>query len=190
MHVAGRPELQAERIRVDAENARAFGAELSIRQQRREGLSWWASYTRSHAEERIDGQWTPRSWDQRDAISAGISVPAGEWTWTLGWRYHSGWRSTPVVSVPVGDGRDFQTGARNSERLAPYHRLDLRVARSWSLARGSLQAYLEVMNVYNRRNECCQGVFGFFDAAGAESVFTETDEWLPFTPSLGVKWEF
>lgn len=184
------PELQAERLRIDADEARAFGIELSARQQRPTGVNWWASYTRSRAEERAQGIWTPRSWDQRDAISAGVSIPAGQWTWTLGWRYHSGWRTTPVIGVPAGDSQDFQIGTRNSDRLAPYHRMDLRVSRSWSFTHGSLQAYLEVLNVYNRRNECCQGVFGFFDTGGNERIFTETDEWLPFTPSLGVKWEW
>ena len=40
----------------------------------------------------------------------------------------------------------------NSERLPLFHQLDLRVDKAWVFKRTTLSLYLDVQNVYNRRN--------------------------------------
>ena len=42
---------------------------------------------------------------------------------------------------------------RNSARLLPYHRLDLSVKRGIRLFGADAEAFLQVFNVYSRRNE-------------------------------------
>ena len=129
----------------------------------------------------------PRGWDQPHAVNAGISFDAANWTFTLAWRYHTGWPNTPVSRGPDGEA---VVGERNSDRLRPYHRMDLRASRRVALENSELQFYFEFINLYNRKNECCRNVLQFDIPSDDPLVFEETEQWLPFTPSLGVKWEF
>lgn len=187
-------ELESDRERVSPDRARTRGIELSLRRQRPAGISWWATYVYSRAEERIDGSWRPRSWDQRHAASVGLKIPVQSWDVSLAWRYRSGW---PVTAV--GQARGLVNGIpatlplvteRNNGRTGIFHRLDLRASREVPVPRGRLRIYVEALNVFNRRNECCTQ-FDFFLNADSEIFFVENpNEWLPFVPSLGIKWEF
>lgn len=73
------------------------------------------------------------------------------WTWGAKWSYHTGSPYTPVVGTGLyPDGRVKPVyGAINSERVPPYHRLDLRVDRKVS---ANFTQYFELINAYNRKN--------------------------------------
>jgi outer membrane cobalamin receptor len=184
-------EFETDRVRVEPEAARARGAEFGVRGGIPGGLQWWSSYTWSKSEDRIEGQWVPRSWDQRHAINLGVSFPLKKWHMTLAWRYHSGWPRTPVGEFEF-DGEPVVLpviGDRNSDGYGIYHRMDMRASRDIPVSRGSLRFYLEVINLYNRKNECCDDydVFVFPEQVTFSNI---SEEWLPLLPSLGLKWEF
>jgi hypothetical protein len=50
------------------------------------------------------------------------------------------------------DGSSIVLGPRNAERYPPYHRLDLSLRRTWDRRWGRLTPYVDVLNVYNRKN--------------------------------------
>jgi hypothetical protein len=196
------PELDGDRIRVDPTESRAMGMELLLR---REGETWdWsASYALSSTEALIDAEWAPQYWDQIHALSLTLGWrPTPRWTLTGAWQFHSGWPFTPQIiefdtlTVFQGPGRDStlrwreEFGALNSDRLPAYHRLDLRVTRSFAVRRGTLDVYLDLFNAYNQEN------LRSYDYA-ARTIGNEV-KWvrypdeglLPLLPSIGFRWEF
>ena len=74
------------------------------------------------------------------------------------------------------------TGATNSERLASFHQLDLRVDRKFTFKRWSLTVYLDVSNVYN--NPAPEQVVYSYDYTQRGALTG-----LPILPSLGVRGE-
>ncbi|MCG8459960.1 MAG: hypothetical protein MI919_27075, partial [Holophagales bacterium] len=115
----------------------------------------------------------------------------------LAWRYHTGWPTTEVSGVArVSDDGEEELvpafGPFQAERLPVYHRLDLRLSREWQRPRGVLGFFLEIQNVYDRRN-----VAGFDEdfefrrrPDGSIEVIEIEEPWGGFLPSFGITWEF
>ena len=63
--------------------------------------------------------------------------------------------NTPLAGyyTELPDGRIFLGEERNRVRLPFYSRLDLRANRTFDVGRSRLTLHVEVVNVYNRRNE-------------------------------------
>jgi len=83
--------------------------------------------------------------------------------------------------VPVG----VVLGARNAERYPAYHRLDLTVRRSFERRWGSYVPYLQVLNLYDRRNV----LFYFYDYNRSPPVRSGFSM-FPFLPAIGVEVAF
>jgi hypothetical protein len=81
-------------------------------------------------------------------------------------------------------------GERNAERLAPYHRLDLRASRHWLVGRSRVSGFVDLFNAYGRRNERGYDQAVFFDPSGRATYRRDTDGMIPLLPSFGVSWEF
>lgn len=184
------PELQADRIRVAPARASARGIEVSA--DRSAGRwAWWASYTWSKVSDRIDGRDELRSWDQRHAVQAGIAWRDAGWSFSAAASVHSGWPTTGLELVEIGADPDGEPvyeatpGPRNAERLPTFASVDMRVSRRFDVPRGSLLAFLEVSNLFNRRNVCC--IDWDINDDGLERGL---DYWTPFLPAIGVLWEF
>ncbi len=165
---------------------------------------------------------TPFAYDRRHVFDASLSYRLGA-KWRLGatFRFGTGFPYTPalgyepiVVLRPAEDGAGLPrpevltnaaTGlARfqpvyggeanvNSARLPDYHRLDLRLSRTLGFFGLEAEAYLDVINVYNRRN-----IFAYQDAIvvnpaaperGPELVREETTM-FPILPTLGFRFSF
>ena len=189
------PESNFDRRLVDPESGRAYGAELTLRQRSGEKLDWWASYTWSRATDRIDGDDIPRSWDQRNALTANVVWRPGKWTLSAVGRYHSGWPRTPLIASPVRDdngsvvGLQVDLSQRNTLDFDDYWRLDLRASRRVPLQRGSFEYYFELFNVFDATNQCCTSNHEL-RIQPEVSVSPTFDEFLPRFPSFGFIWRF
>jgi hypothetical protein len=76
--------------------------------------------------------------------------PVGQY---VGWRYNAlRGRFEPLASAVERAPLYVVLGERNAQRYPPYHRLDVTVRRPSSGRWGSWTPYLQVLNVYNRRN--------------------------------------
>ena len=208
------PEIEPDRVLVRADEARAEGFELMLRGAAGERASWWLSYALSRADDRIAGEWIPRPLDQPHALTLFFGRRLGEaWQLDLAWRFHTGWPTTPIRAVPAmpeieepeeGEGGDgegdeedrgdegdvepvFLVGRLNADRLSDYHRLDLRLSRTWDFSSQRLRLFIDVQNVYDRRNLAGFDL-GFDEEAG--TIDKEAERWSGIFPSIGIVWEF
>ncbi|HSM12830.1 MAG TPA: TonB-dependent receptor [Thermoanaerobaculia bacterium] len=187
------PEVEPAVVLFAPDRSRARGAELLVRSDRRHRWRWWASYVWSETEDRIDGDWIPRIFDQTHAFTLDVDVDLTEhWRLAAAWRFHTGWPTTALaVEESIDDEGEVEflpvLGPLNAERLPDYHRLDLRASRRWRRGRALVDLFLEVQNVYDRKN-----VSGYDIEIDGETGETSraTERWPGTALSAGVSVEF
>lgn len=191
------PELEADRVRVTPSRAEAKGIDFSFNMDRGRGLAWRASYSLASVADEIDGEMVPRSWDQRHALNFNLHYGWGDgWAVSLAGIYHSGWPTTPVFvrAVDSPDGsRSYEAvlGRRNAARFPAYHRLDFKASRHVRLGKAGVTLFLEVTNLYNRKNVCCvEDLEVTAQPDGTARIDRTEGFWLRRVPSLGVTWTF
>jgi len=176
----------------------SYGAEFFIN-KRKGALTGWIGYTLSRTEREFpdinEGKPFPAIYDRRHDLSVVANYQVHP-KWELGgaFVYGTGQAFTPLESLYFIDQNLIQEyGERNSQRLIPYHRLDLsatftpkpdtkekRFHSSWVFS---------VYNVYNRRNP----FFTYYDlstdsAAGTAQARAVRVSLFPIIPSI--TWNF
>ena len=154
---------------------------LEVFLQRRTGaLTGWIGYalgwTRRTFPELNDGRPFPPKHDRRHDLSFVASYKVGAWRLGASLAYASGQAFTPVSETPA---------QRNSARLLPYHRLDVSASRSFGLWGAASEFYVQIFNVYSRRNEW----FLQLDSVDPE-VDPRKIKQLPIIPTLGFNFNF
>jgi len=118
----------------------------------------------------------------------------GKWKFGSNFVYATGQAFTPAAAryavrnpATGGYSSDPQLipGTRNSARLLPYNRLDLSAGRDFSLFGLPAEWFVQVFNVYSRRNEW----FVQYDTSG-DVVEATVVPMLPVIPSLGLNFQF
>ncbi|MDY7091853.1 MAG: TonB-dependent receptor [Acidobacteriota bacterium] len=193
------PETANDRILIAPEAAEARGAELFLTRRGGGTFDWWINYAWSEAKDSLDGRDVLRATDQTHAMNLGVSWrPSPRWSFNAVGIYHTGWPTTPV-SATLASGMDGEPiavpviGELRSVRLDDYHRLDVRASRRFALRRGVLELFIDVQNLYNRRNDAGFEVDGgnfLVDDQGQAVYEPSPEQWLPLLPSFGVSWTF
>ncbi len=190
------PELQIDRLEIDAGGALSKGAEIRVTGEDDDGnMLWWLSYTWSLIEDMLVDSNVRRSWDQTDTFQAGLNWDWKKWNFSAAGTVHSGWPRTDLMveTISNADGSTSllaSTTPRNSLRHDTFHSLDARVSRRFDVSRGELTAFLEITNIYNHRNTCCTKFRLQTDNGGNRTLQANRSNWLPLLPSLGVIWQF
>lgn len=183
------PELASDRVSVAPEKARARGVELSLAYQPVDEINFWLGYTHAYADDKIEGRWVKRGWDQRHTVSAGLAWEPGRWSLSAAALWHSGWQTTLLPSGLEED--ELPTLERNADRLPEYYSLDLRIARRWDWQDQSLTVFFELTNALDRDNV---GAYEYDviedEESGGYLLPNEPVTLLPRIPSLGVRWTF
>jgi hypothetical protein len=165
------------------------GLELLVRKNLSKNLFGWISYTFSRSfYDFNDGYGLTRfDFDQPHILTmlAVYKLPRG---WSLGGRFRltSGNPYTPVYDgIPdASTGSYFSIqGPRNSARQPAFHQFDLRVDKIWTWRLVSLNAYVDILNLYNRRNP--EGRLYSYDFRMNRIIAG-----LPILPSIGLKLEW
>jgi outer membrane receptor protein involved in Fe transport len=173
------PEIQFDRYRIDPFSGEAHGAELMLSEgDASERLFWWVSYTWSEVQDKLPDRKVLRSWDQSHTVKAGLSWRWGNWDFSAAGEVHTGWPKTVLPAAEI-----------NTSRYSVFHTLDVRVSREFDVRRGDLTVFLEISNLYDRRNQCCTEYSMATGSNGPQLVAKEA-HWLPLLPSLGVVWRF
>jgi outer membrane cobalamin receptor len=189
------PEASLDRVRVAPVSGDARGIELAASAVAG-SLRWSASYALAFNDDVLDRRRVPSAFEQRHTLNLNLDwQPWESWRVSAGWQLHSGWPVTPIEFEvdSLQDGTHHvraSYGAMNSDRLATYHRLDLRVSHERAVGTGSLSMYVDIFNVYDRSNPRGLGyTVADWNAARAD-VRRRPMSQLPLLPTLGVRWVF
>lgn len=140
----------------------ARGIELSIRHRAGDRFFSWVNYAYSVAKRKDRPGEMERlySFDQPHVATLTASYMITP-TWEIGakWQYRTGNPYTPVVGREIKShpltGLPRYTplfGETNSERIPPFHRLDIRISKSFIYQRWRWGIFVELLNAYNRKN--------------------------------------
>ena len=174
----------------------ASGVELFL--QRRTGrFTGWIGYTlgwtRRTFTELNSGKRFPTKYDRRHDVSFVLNYRLGKWSFGSTLLYGTGQAYTPIVgryqlrdpAVPEFKSHRYAIqGDKNSARLLPYHRLDLSVKRRFRLFGSEAEAYVQVFNAYNRKNEW------FVENDDGGDSTPRVFKMLPVVPTFGIDFGF
>ena len=173
---------------VNGGTGNAYGAELLVNADIADRYRAFASYTLSRSTRR-DGRGEPTRLFDRDQthnLSLGASFDLGHgWQTGARFRYVTGNPYSPVQGATYDASSDTYRPlyrGLNRARNTAFHQLDLRLEKLWRAGPVGLTTYLEVMNVYNAKNE--EGRRYSFDYQESASVLG-----MPLFPNLGVRGE-
>ena len=139
------------------------GAEVFLRHRIIDKFFGWISYAYTHAERRENPNATyqPYLFDNTHIVSVVANYNFTS-NFEIGakWQYLSGTSEVPISSIvliqdPVTRGLNPLLASADeqlSTELAPYHKLDFRVSYKWNIWRLKAGGFLDVLNVYNRKN--------------------------------------
>ena len=182
------------------------GAEAFLRHRVPDRFFGWISYAYTHGERREnpDVAYQPYLFDNTHIVSIVANYNITQ-HFEIGakWQYLSGTSEAPISSVvliqdPVTRGLNPLFAGLDRAlrtRLTPYHKLDLRISHKWNFMGMKIGGFIEVLNVYNRKNtiEFVQQA-GTFEIQGEEFTIEEHEvgkaSQLPLLPYVGLTLEF
>ena len=168
---------------------RVYGAQLLARITEWYGLYGWISYTisRSERKDHADSPWRVFQFDQTHIFTAVAS-----WKFLRGYqvgarfRYVTGNPYTPVERAYLNaNGGNYVPvyGGVYSGRLPDFHQLDVRFDKTWTFKTWSISAYLDVQNIYYRKNT--EQLRSNYNFTKFEPVVG-----IPLFPALGLRGDF
>jgi hypothetical protein len=128
-------------------------------------------------------------------LIAGISWSNDPWDLSLAGNVHSGWPTTGLTLVdggldPSGEPIFIAVpGPRNAARHTSYASIDARISRRFKVGKGTITAFFEVANIFDRNNVCCRD-YDLVDDSDPPELELTPDYWLPRLPAIGILWEF
>ncbi|MDP7237468.1 MAG: TonB-dependent receptor plug domain-containing protein, partial [Candidatus Latescibacteria bacterium] len=175
----------------------ATGMEFFL--QRRTGaFTGWIGYTlgwtRRRFSELNQGRSFHPKYDRRHDVSFVAKYKTGRWTFGSNYVYGTGQVFTPASAryalrspaTGILPRDDFiLPGGRNTARLLDYHRMDLNITRDLNIFGLRSQFYLQIFNLYSRRNE-------WFIQYDTNNPNTEPEvvKMLPVIPTIGLNFKF
>ena len=183
-----------------------YAAGLELFAEKRSGhLTGWLGYTLGRTRRtfpEIDaGQSFPPKYDRRHDLSltatyrfAPLCPTCGGWILTANFVYGTGQAFTPAgarytLRNPASDQPvdRLLAARRNTARLLPYHRLDVGARRTLTMFGDGVNAelYVQVFNIYNRRNEW----FVEYDTEDS-SKKPNVVRMFPVLPTFGIDFRF
>ncbi len=168
----------------------AEGIELSFQKKFTRGFVGSASYSYSVSKRRDTDEFPlyDFEFDRPHIVNliAGIEL-SDHWQLGIKFQFASGNPYTPVIGAAKKGGVFYVVdGERNSARYPDYHKLDIRLDRTFEFASWTLTAYLDLWNVYNRENVLAYSYK--VDAAGALTTNTRLD--FGILPIIGLSAKF
>ena len=170
----------------------ATGVDLMLAKRMSRGWSASATYSYSSArrDDKLGAGDYASDWDRPHAFGiVGAWQPSDRWTFSAKWKYASG-RPTDAFVVHggvLGDAGPVRYSKEltrtNAERLPAYHSLSLRTDYQRRFGPLSLVAYLDILNVYGRKN----GNAYEWDERRGVNIIEGLDEVLP---TIGLRFEY
>jgi len=180
-------------------DGRSYGIDVYLRQLERQGFSGWVAYSYGVTTRERNGLSYWPAHDRRHNANVVAGYAPTESRWALGSHLgiatgtpYTGWagvmnryRYDPVRNIwggPRSDGYETVRGPRNGERFPFYWRLDLSAERRFEVGGASLKPYLNIVNVFNRKN-----VFLYTLDETENPPLLKGASQFPLIPSFGVR---
>jgi hypothetical protein len=180
-------------------DGKSYGLDVYLRQLDRGGVSGWIAYSYGVTTRERNGLSYWPAHDRRHNANIVAAYAPAESRWALGSHLgvatgtpYTGWagvmnryRYDPVRNVwggPRSGGYETVRGPRNGDRLPLYWRLDLSAERRFDIGGATLKPYLNIVNVFNRKN-----VFLYTLDETQNPPLLEGASQFPFIPSFGVR---
>lgn len=142
---------------------RTYGIEFFAQQKLRKNFFGILSYTFVVSEfTDASGEFVPSAWDARHIASISVGRKfKKDWQVGFKFRFSGGTPYTPYdteLSSQIAVWNVTQQGVLdysklNTLRLAPNHGLDIRIDKKWYLKKTSVNAYIDIQNIYNFQAE-------------------------------------
>ncbi len=197
-------EAQPDRTKLIISEETARGVEIYFRTDPSRPLSFWASYAYAKITDHVErytyngltidyNKDAPGSLDQRHTIYVDVSCKLGrQWRVNAAWQFHTGVPYTNYLirydTTNLGVIYPYAVLEEPySSRFPDYHRLDMRISRVVEADFGTLSFFLEIVNLYNRRN--LRAFENYYSCDGTTCVLKKTPYyWFRLLPSLGLSW--
>jgi hypothetical protein len=191
-------------------NGYTYGTDIMLRNDWK-GLEGFVGYTISQTKRKMEGlnldpitsepqPFYPR-YDRSHSLSlvqtfnvsqnTGFQVLGADFKIGVNFSYNSGQPTSKPERIYF-DGQDFQIiySYQDRERLPAYMRLDLSTKYEWIRKWGSIEPYLEIINVLNRDNVSSRGYEISMQDDGTLELKSNDGTQFPFLPFIGVnvKW--
>jgi hypothetical protein len=136
---------------------RTYGGQVLLRQELFKGFFGWITYSlsRSERKDHPDRNWRLFDYDQTYVLGVVASYEYHGWVEGIRFRWTSGMPRTPVLgSFYDARGDQFQPlfGQQNSIRIPDFVQLDIRVEKTLTFRRLTLNIFADIQNVTNRAN--------------------------------------
>ncbi len=179
---------------------RAYGLELLIKKNKGK-FNGWLAYTFSKAErsfEKIENaRWYPMPYDKTHDISLAANYNLSKkWSFSTVFVFGTGRPYTPILGFYFVDKNiNSYHGPRNSERLSPYHRMD--ISATYTPSGNKKKKFkgswiFSIYNVYNRKNPFfIEYQFNSDFNTGKSSIKASKITIFPIIPSISYvfKWQ-
>ncbi|RLD13300.1 hypothetical protein DRI50_07460, partial [candidate division KSB1 bacterium] len=160
-------------------------------------FSGWLGYSYAVTKRHINNITYYPKHDRRHNLNVVLNYDLGrDWKFGFVFTYGSGTPCTPVLGKYANYTWDFhyneanyeiynRIGAKNSVRYPAYHRMDVSIRKKFELLGVVNYPYLQIVNVYNRKNVLLY--FWDHDANPSKSVSVPM---FPLLPTIGIDFEF
>jgi hypothetical protein len=166
------------------------GIEFYLQKKMTDKLMGSVAYTYS-VSKRKDYKSSPEyyfNFDQKHSFTFIYGYKISE-NWQIGakFQYNTGMPYTQIVTtIRRGQNWYIVEGEKNSSRYPDYHKLDIRIDRSFHFNSWSLTAYIDIWNAYNRKNV----IYYRFEADENGNIHCEETYDFPILPILGISAQF
>jgi len=182
---------------------RAYGFELmaKISEEREQGFFGWMSYTYSQsklksnmASDEYGDEWIYSYYDQTHVAKMVAGYTYKNHTLSAKFQFNSTTPYTPIVgsnpdpTYTAGSRNVPVYGKTNSERLGPYHQLDIRYSYKTNYRWGYVTWYIEVINTTNHHGE--EYAFDYRYKYSNSNPYVTRSDGLAMFPNFGVEAKF
>ena len=158
----------------------ARGVELSL-QKKSSDVPHYGLFSLTYSESRytaLDGIERRGSYEQNWIMNLGAGwIFNNKWEGSLKFRFATGKPYTPYNSDGTQDIEKY-----NTAKVIANHSLDIRIDRKWDLSGYNLIAYIDIQNIYNRKNSS----FVRWDQRERKEISAST---IGILPSIGLSLE-
>lgn len=164
------------------------GIEWLVERRTRNGLSGWVSYALgfNRYRDHTTGEAFWGDYDQRHTINVYGNYRVSDRLSVSG-RFRAGSNFPAVGYWTERDGKDYVASERNTLRVPPYVRLDMRLNRTFTWERRRLTLFVEGLNLTNRDN--VRAILPSVDRRTFQATHL-FDTMMPLVPSVGALIEF